>query len=88
MPAVRGPGQFYQARMSVSRNRIRFLENALLLYRALLSQIDQLCDHIVESSPDAIVCRAGCSGCCQLEGALPVEAAHLFIAWHALPSHR
>jgi Fe-S-cluster containining protein len=61
------------------------LEVALAPYRALVEQVDQLCERIVETFPDQIVCRAGCAGCCTLQGVLPVEAASLALALRRLP---
>lgn len=61
------------------------LDAALAPYRALLVQIDQLCDRIVATFSDRIACRAGCAACCTLQGVLPVEAAYLALAWHQLP---
>lgn len=62
------------------------LEEALAPYRALLQQIDLLCARIVAAFPEQIACQTGCSGCCSLQGVLPVEAASLAVALRQLPA--
>jgi len=62
------------------------LDAALAPYRALLAQVDQLCDRIVAEFADQLACRAGCAACCTLQGVLPVEAASLALAWRELPA--
>jgi hypothetical protein len=61
------------------------LDAALAPYRTLLAQVDQLCARIGADYPEQIACRAGCSGCCILQGVLPVEAAGLALAIGQLP---
>lgn len=62
------------------------LDAALAPYRALLTQVDQLCARIVAAFPEQIECRAGCAACCTLQGVLPVEAATLALAFRRLPA--
>ena len=61
------------------------LQAAITPYRVLVAQVDQLCARIVAAFPEQITCRAGCSGCCSLQGVLPVEAASLALALDGLP---
>ena len=61
------------------------LADALAPYRALVAQVDHLCGRIVADYPGDLACRAGCGGCCTLQGVLPVEAASLALALRALP---
>ncbi|TLM66311.1 MAG: YkgJ family cysteine cluster protein [Deltaproteobacteria bacterium] len=61
------------------------LEAALAPYRALLVQVDALCERIGAGFPAEISCRAGCAACCTLQGVLPVEAASLALALRQLP---
>ena len=56
-----------------------------MLAEELLGQVDALCARIVAAFPDQLACRAGCAGCCTLQGVLPVEAASLALAWRGLP---
>jgi hypothetical protein len=71
--------------MAASR-RIREIAAALQSYRFLRDQVDQLCTRIATAHADALLCRAGCADCCRLTSVLPVEAASLHLAWHALPA--
>jgi Fe-S-cluster containining protein len=60
-------------------------DKELANYHSLLERIDQLCLSIAGEFAAAIVCRAGCSGCCRHLSLFPVEAAGLVRAVRDLP---
>lgn len=58
---------------------------ALINYHTLIGRVDELCRRILREFPDAIVCRAGCDGCCRHLSLFPVEGMVLTMALEKLP---